>query len=157
MNNGGYAASSNGWGVDTRSQHLQKQTCQAHCPVGHRKSASPVGLHTGRKASSVLILTHIHSDPVGQGNSAWHQGLRLLVSSSCCCLVTKSCPTLGDSLDHSPPDSYAYGISQAGILDGLPFPSPGDLPDPGFKPKSPALAGGFFTTESPGKPPNILP
>ena len=35
---------------------------------------------------------------------------------------------------------------------GLPFPSPGDLPDPGMEPKSPALAGGFFTTEPPGKP-----
>ena len=35
---------------------------------------------------------------------------------------------------------------------GLPFPSPGDLPDPGIKPASPALAGGFFTTELPGKP-----
>ena len=28
----------------------------------------------------------------------------------------------------------------------LPFPSPGDLPGPGIKPVSPALAGGFFTT-----------
>ena len=38
---------------------------------------------------------------------------------------------------------------------GLPFPSPGDLPDPGIKPASPvspALAGGFFTAEPPGKP-----
>ena len=35
---------------------------------------------------------------------------------------------------------------------GLPFPSPGDLPDPGTEPTSPALAGGFFTTEPPGKP-----
>ena len=34
---------------------------------------------------------------------------------------------------------------------GLPFPSPGDLPDPGIKPVSPALAGRFFTTEPPGK------
>ena len=33
----------------------------------------------------------------------------------------------------------------------LPFPSPGDLPDPGIKPASPALAGGFFTTEPPRK------
>ena len=32
------------------------------------------------------------------------------------------------------------------------FPSPGDLPDPEIEPKSPALAGGFFTTESPRKP-----
>ena len=41
---------------------------------------------------------------------------------------------------------------------GLPFPSPGDLPDPGIKPASlasPAMAGGFFTTEPPGKPGQI--
>ena len=35
---------------------------------------------------------------------------------------------------------------------GLPFPSPGDLPDPGIELTSPALAGGFFTTEPRGKP-----
>ena len=35
---------------------------------------------------------------------------------------------------------------------GLPFPSPGNFPDPGIEPMSPALAGGFFTTEPPGKP-----
>ena len=36
--------------------------------------------------------------------------------------------------------------------DGLPFPSPGDLLNPGTEPASLALAGGFFTTEPPGKP-----
>ena len=35
---------------------------------------------------------------------------------------------------------------------GLPFPSPGDLSDPGIEPMSPALAGGLFTTEPPGRP-----
>ena len=34
----------------------------------------------------------------------------------------------------------------------LPFPSPEDLPDPRIKPVSPALAGGLFTNEPPGKP-----
>ena len=37
----------------------------------------------------------------------------------------------------------------------MPFPSAGDLPDPGIKPRSPGsptLAGGLFTTEPPGKP-----
>ena len=38
---------------------------------------------------------------------------------------------------------------------GLPFPTPGDLPDPGIKPGSPALAGGFLTTEPPGKPSGV--
>ena len=33
----------------------------------------------------------------------------------------------------------------------LTFPSPGDLPDPGVEPPSPASAGGRFTTEPPGK------
>ena len=35
---------------------------------------------------------------------------------------------------------------------GLPFSSPGDPPDPRIEPLSPALAGGFFITEPPGKP-----
>ena len=34
---------------------------------------------------------------------------------------------------------------------GLPFPSPGTLPNPGIEPASPALTGGFFATEPPGK------
>ena len=41
---------------------------------------------------------------------------------------------------------------------GLPFPSPGDLPEPGIKPESPALAGGFFTPLSPqGSPQSMTP
>jgi len=35
---------------------------------------------------------------------------------------------------------------------GLPFSTPGDLPNPGTQPVSPAWAGGFFTAEPPGKP-----
>ena len=38
----------------------------------------------------------------------------------------------------------------------LPFPSSGDFPDPGIEPTSSALAGGFFTTEAPGKPDFII-
>jgi len=33
----------------------------------------------------------------------------------------------------------------------LPFPTPGDLPNPRIEPVSPALAGRFFTIEPPGK------
>ena len=35
----------------------------------------------------------------------------------------------------------------------LPFPPPGELPNPGIKPRSLALSGAFFITEPPGKPP----
>ena len=48
----------------------------------------------------------------------------------------------------------SMGFSKKGYWRGLPFPSPGDLPDPEIKPVSPALAGGFFTTEPLGKPGN---
>ena len=34
----------------------------------------------------------------------------------------------------------------------LPFPSPGDLPNPGFKPRSPALQADSLQSEPPGKP-----
>ena len=44
------------------------------------------------------------------------------------------------------------GFSRQEYWSGLPFPPPGDLPKPGIKPMSPALAGGFFTTELLGKP-----
>ena len=36
-----------------------------------------------------------------------------------------------------------------GNYSALPFSSPGDLPNPGFEPISPSLAGGFFNTEPP--------
>ena len=47
------------------------------------------------------------------------------------------------------------GLSQQEFWSGLPCFSPGDLPNPGVEPMSlasPALAGGFFTTEPPGNP-----
>ena len=46
----------------------------------------------------------------------------------------------------------SMGILQARILDYLPYPPPGDLPNPGIKPTSlmsPALGGGFFSTSAP--------
>ena len=44
------------------------------------------------------------------------------------------------------------GFSRQEYWSGLPFPSLGDLPIPGIKPGYPVLAGGFCTTEPPGKP-----
>jgi len=39
------------------------------------------------------------------------------------------------------------GLPRQKYWSGLPFPSPGDLPDPGIKPEYSALAGGFFTAD----------
>ena len=54
-------------------------------------------------------------------------------------------------MDYSPPGSSVHEILQARILEQFPLPSPGNLPDAGIEPAAPALAGGFFTTEPPGK------
>ena len=45
----------------------------------------------------------------------------------------------------------SLGFSRQEYWSGLPFPLPGDLPDPGIEPLSPVLAGRFFTPELPGK------
>ena len=54
--------------------------------------------------------------------------------------VAQSCPTLcdpmGSSLHQAPP---SMGFSRQEYWSGLPFPSPGNLPDPGIKPRSPGL------------------
>ena len=44
------------------------------------------------------------------------------------------------------------GFSRQEYWSGLPFPSPGDLPDPGIKPRSPTLQADALTSEPPGKP-----
>jgi len=48
----------------------------------------------------------------------------------------------------------SMGFSRQEYWSGLPFPSPGDLPDPGIKPRSPAFQADALTTEPPGKPSN---
>ena len=50
---------------------------------------------------------------------------------------------------HQPP--LSTGFPRQEYWSGLPFPSPGNLSDPGIEPTSPVLAGGFFTTEPSGK------
>ena len=48
--------------------------------------------------------------------------------------------------------SLSMGFSRQEYWSGLPFPSPGDLPDPGIEPQSPALQADALTSEQPGKP-----
>ena len=48
--------------------------------------------------------------------------------------------------------SPSMGFSRQEFCSGLPFPSPGDLPDPGIEPGSPTLEADALTSEPPGKP-----
>ena len=51
---------------------------------------------------------------------------------------------------------WSTGLSRQEYQGGLPFPSPGDLPDPGIEPGSPALQADVLPSEPPGKPINQL-
>ena len=47
--------------------------------------------------------------------------------------------------------ALSMGFSRQECWSGLPFPSPGDLPDPGIEPRSPALQADALPSEPPGK------
>ena len=74
-------------------------------------------------------------------------------SSSCaymlCAQLLQSCLTLCDTMDCSSPGSAVLGDSPSKNWSGLPRPPPGDLPHPGIKPRSPALAGRVIITSAP--------
>ena len=55
----------------------------------------------------------------------------------------------------TPQAPLSMGFPRQEYWSGLPFPPPGGIPEPGIRPVYPALAGGFFTTVPPGKPPMI--
>ena len=56
-------------------------------------------------------------------------------------------PDSFDPMECRPPGSFVHGS-----LLGLPFPSPGDVPNPGIKPRPPALQEDSLLSEPPGKP-----
>ena len=60
-------------------------------------------------------------------------------------LVAKLCPTLATPWTVACHAPLSMAFSRREYWSGLPFPSPGDLPDPGIEPTTPALAGGFFS------------
>ena len=66
--------------------------------------------------------------------------------------VAQSCPTLCDPMDGSLPGSGSMGFSRQEYWSGLPLPSPGDLPNPGIKPRSLALQTDALLSEALGKP-----
>ena len=68
--------------------------------------------------------------------------------------VTHSCPTPCDpwTVAHQAPPSM--GFSRQEYWSGLPFPSPGDLPDPGIELRSPTLQADALSSAPPGKPLN---
>ena len=66
-------------------------------------------------------------------------------------LIAQSRSTLCSPMDCSLPGSSVHRIFQTRIPEWLSFPSPGHLPDPGIKPRFPALQADSLPSEPPGK------
>ena len=81
----------------------------------------------------------------------YHQVLNIVSCAIQCvhvCSVAKLCLTLRDPMDCQGP--LSMGFPRQEYWNRLPFSPPGDLPNPGIKPVSPALVDGFFISESVG-------
>ena len=71
-----------------------------------------------------------------------------------CELVTQLCLTLATPWTVAHQTPLSMGFSRQEYWSGLPCPPPGDLPNPGIEPKSPALQEDSLPSEPPGKPKN---
>ena len=124
----------------------------------HHTSVDPISL--------IRIVTWLHLGVTGYAASGQLQPKLYTMGYVCVCVCAcvcvhvhaQSCPILCDPMDCSPPGSSAMEFSRQDFWSALPFPSPGNLPDPGIEPvalESPALAGRFFITSTTWKAPTL--
>ena len=79
-------------------------------------------------------------------------GQSVFVSPAAAAQSLQSCPTLSDPMDCSPPGSSVPGISQARVLEWVAISFSRGSSQPRDPTQVSCIAGGFFTTEPPGKP-----
>ena len=116
------------------------------------------GLHpTGRWRAGQVGLAHLQDTasllPIRNYNPL---KMKTQHQTRCCCLVDHSCPVFYNPMDLAPQAPLPMGFSRQGYENGLPCPSPGELPNPGMEPRSPTLAGRFFTAVPPRKPRTVM-
>ena len=109
-----------------------------------------------------LILTIIKDSPpfALQNSYALKKKKNNILNIGVRCLVIEilEVETHSNYMDHKTQWTFgilkppSMGFSRQGYWSGLPFPSPGDLPDPGIEPGSPAFQADALTSEPPGKP-----
>ena len=111
--------------------------------------------HPGYLGSMAKVLTALRNENTTVPGAANEEGKGInpqRISRSCGGgSVAKSCPTLVTpwTIAHQAP--LSMGFSRQEYWSGLPFLSPGDLPDPGIEPVSPALQADSLLTELQGK------
>ena len=93
--------------------------------------------------SKAQLCVTQHQGPLGASHTFTAKGTKVK-SISCVRLFA----TPWTVAYHAPP---SVGFSRQEYWSGLPFPSPGDLPNPGIKPGSPALQADALPSEPPGK------
>ena len=116
----------------------------AHTPLAHGRSPQQPRLQRPRPEARTRTLTGHRPCPTRP-----HYTLLLLLFSP------SGIQLFATPLAAAWEAALSMGFPRQEHWSRLPFPSPGDLPDPGIKPASPAppaMAGRFFTTKSPGKP-----
>ena len=87
--------------------------------------------------------------------SAFHSNRCIVASCVCVCTQSLSCVYFATTRTVAHQAPMSMGLFRQEYWSELPFPPPGDLPHPGVEPMfpvAPTLAGGFSTTEPPGKP-----
>ena len=86
------------------------------------------------------------------GLGVWDQQMQTIICVSC----TQSCLTVCNPMNCSLPGSSVHSILQQECWRGLPFPSPGDLPDPGIEPGSPVFQADSLPSKPLGKAQTIV-
>ena len=86
-------------------------------------------MRSQRQVTNALMAWHRHQSCLGKAGRRGEWKVKVLVSQSCL--------TLCHPLDYNTPGSSKHRIFQVRILEWLPFPSLGDLLDPGIEPESP--------------------
>ena len=98
---------------------------------------------------------NVEIEPIFSNCKSCPSPLNNIIVAVYVCVLTQSCPTLWTPRTPTHQTPLSMKFSRQEYWTGLPFPTPGDLPDPGMEPlslMSPALASRFFTTAPPGKP-----
>ena len=78
----------------------------------------------------------------------------MIMMDCVCVLVAQSCLTLCNPVDCSPLGALSMEFSRQEYWSGLPFPFPGDHPNPGIESRSLTLQGDSLPPKPPGKSPN---
>ena len=135
-------------GLMSTTAREQGETRGAMGPLGGLCSRGVIFIQTGGSKRPGQLLISCSSRWGQDTKSGWSGRKR-----GALCSVAQSCPTLCDPMVCSLAGSSVRGILQQEYRTGLPYPPPGDLhnPDRTHVFCISCTAGGFFTSEPPGK------